>query len=64
MSVVAGRIGYWILPNIFYANAKYSTTYNNKQHFQTNTFQVQFMLIIDWLKQKSVDENKIANSIN
>lgn len=55
MSIFGGGVGYWLVPNVFYANAKYSSTYNNKEHFNANTFQVQLLLTTDFLKTKSKD---------
>lgn len=58
MSIFGGGIGYWLKPDVFYANAKYSTTYNNKQHFKANSFQVQLILMTNWMKKK---EKKTLN---
>ena len=55
MSIFGGGIGYWLKPNVLYANAKYSTTYNNKQHFKANTFQIELLLATDFLKKKNND---------
>lgn len=53
MSTLSGGLGYWLIPDTFYANAKYGTTYNNKQQFKINTFQIQLLLILNFLKKKS-----------
>jgi hypothetical protein len=34
------------------ARAKYSTTYNNQQHFKANVFQIELLLTTDLLKRK------------
>ena len=52
MSIVGGGIGYWLKPNRFYVNAKYSTTYNNQQHFKANIFQIELLLTTELLKRK------------
>ena len=54
MSTVSGGIGYWIVPEVFYANAKYTTSYNNKQHFKTNAFQIELLFSTGLLKKKEV----------
>ncbi len=51
MSIIGAGLGYWLIPSILYLNAKYSTTYALKQHFKTNTFQLQLMLIPNILKK-------------
>ncbi len=53
MNILGGGIGYWLKPNVLYANAKYSTTYNNKQHFKTDIFQIELLLTTDLLKKKT-----------
>ncbi len=53
MSLFGGGIGYWLKPNVLYANAKYSTTYNNKQHFKANIFQIELLLATDFLTKKN-----------
>lgn len=54
MSIFGGGLGYWIVPEVFYANAKYSTTYSNEQHFKTNIFQVELLVSTGFLKKKEV----------
>ena len=54
MSIVGGGIGYWLVPEIFYANAKYSTTYSNQQHFKSNIFQVELLVSTGLFKKKQV----------
>ncbi len=59
MSTFGAGIGYWLIPEKLYTNAKYNTTYNNKQHFKANTFQIQIVLLTNALKRKNptnVDE--------
>jgi hypothetical protein len=51
MSIFGAGIGYWLLLDKLYLNAKYSTTYSLKQHFKTNTFQLEIILIPNILKQ-------------
>ena len=51
MSIFGAGLSYWLIPSKLYLNAKYSTTYALKQHFKTNTFQLQIMLIPNILKQ-------------
>lgn len=57
MSSFGAGLGYWLKPDVLYSNAKYSTTYNNKQHFKANAFQLQLILVTDFLKKK-VNENQ------
>ncbi|MCO4822410.1 MAG: transporter [Flavobacteriaceae bacterium] len=52
MSMVAAGVGYWIKPNVFYANAKYNLTYANKQHFKTNIFQIELLIATDFLTKR------------
>lgn len=52
MSIFGGGLGYWILPEVFYANAKYSTTYGNMQHFKANVFQIELLLSTGFLEKK------------
>ena len=52
MSVFGAGLGYWLIPSKLYVNAKYSTTYGLKQHFKTNIFQVQLMLIPNIFKKQ------------
>ncbi len=52
MSIFGGGIGYWLKPNVFYTNAKYSTTYNNKQHFKADVFQIELLLMTDFFLKK------------
>ena len=61
MSIFGGGIGYWLIPNVFYGNVKYSTTYNNKQHFKANAFQVELLLNTDFLRKNSKDQKKENN---
>ncbi len=56
MSTFGGGVGYWLKPGVFYANAKYSTTYNNKQHFKTDIFQIQLLLTTGLLKKKNAEK--------
>ena len=56
MSVFGGGLGYWLIPNKLYTNVKYSTTYNNKQHFKTNSFQIELLLVTNFLKKKIIEE--------
>ena len=51
MSTFGASLGYWLLSDKFYANVKYSFTYNNKQHFKTDAFQIE-LLFIPNLKKK------------
>jgi len=53
MSIFGGSLGYWLVPNLLYTNVKYSTTYNNKQNFKANVFQIQLLLIPNLLKKKT-----------
>jgi hypothetical protein len=55
MSIFGGGLGYWLMPDTLYANAKYSTTYNNKQHFKADAFQIQLLFIPNLLKKKVDD---------
>lgn len=52
MSIFGAGLGFWVKPNTFYVNTKYSTTYNNKQHFKANIFQIQLLLATDLLKKR------------
>lgn len=54
MSNFSGGIGYWLKPDVFYANARYNTTYNNKEHFKANTMQVELVFSTGLLKKKSL----------
>jgi hypothetical protein len=53
MSIFGGGLGYWIVPSVFYANAKYSTTYGNKQHFKANSIQIELLCSTGLLKKKN-----------
>jgi len=55
MSIFGAGISYWLMPGKLYANAKYTASYGLKQHFNTNMFQVQIMLIPNLLKQSTVE---------
>lgn len=52
MSIYGVGVGYWVVPDVFYFNAKYSDTYANKQHFDVNSFAVELLIIPNWLKKK------------
>lgn len=55
MSLVGAGLGYWIKPNTFYIQGKYGTTYNNKQHFRANIFQIELLVTTNLLKKKKID---------
>ncbi|MDW5288930.1 transporter [Formosa sp. PL04] len=61
MSVVGGGIGYQVIPNVFYGNLKYSTTYNNEEHFQTNAFELELIWTTNFLKSKKKTIAKTTN---
>lgn len=56
VGVVGAGLGYWFVPDVFYTNAKYSTTYGHKQNFGINSFQVELLIIPNWLNKKTSKE--------
>jgi hypothetical protein len=52
MATIGGGLGYWFVPQKFYANARYTTSYNNRQHFKTNAFQIELIFATGLLKKK------------
>jgi hypothetical protein len=55
MSTFGGGIGYWLMPNTLYTNLKYSTTYNNKQHFKADALQIQLLFVPNLLTKKATE---------
>ncbi len=53
MSVFGASLGYWLLSDKLYTNFKYSFTYNNRQHFKTNAFQIELLFVPNLKRKKS-----------
>ena len=58
LSTLGGGLGYWLLPAKLYANAKYYFTYGEKQHFDSNIFQIQLIFNPGWLQSKPAEETE------
>ncbi len=58
VSNFGGGVGYWLIPQQLYANAKYYFSYGERQHFNSETFQIQLVLIPGWMKSKQSQEIK------
>jgi hypothetical protein len=58
LSTLGGGLGYWLLPQKLYANAKYYFTYGEKQHFDSDIFQIQLIFNPGWLQSKSAEETE------
>ena len=63
LSVFGAGVGFWPMPQKFYTNFKWSTTYGNRQHFQVNTFELE-LLFIPWVKQGTVIDNAQGRTFN
>lgn len=46
LSTVGIGLGFWLVPDRFYGNLKWSTTYASKEHFNPNTIELQLIYTI------------------
>lgn len=52
MSVFGFGAGYWLVPETFYANVKYTSSYGLRQQFKSNLFQIELLFVPNFLKSK------------
>jgi hypothetical protein len=52
-STIGAGLGYWPVKEIFYANFKWWTNYNLRQHFKANSYQIQLIYIPGILMSKA-----------
>lgn len=48
--------GYWLLPEMLYANLKYSKTYGERQNFALNSFVGQIVLLPNFKKKEKINQ--------
>lgn len=58
LSTLGGGVGYWLIPQQLYANVKYYFSYGERQHFDSDAFQIQLVLIPGWLQSKTKEETE------
>ncbi|QAA82924.1 transporter [Aequorivita sp. H23M31] len=54
--------GYWLLPEMLYANLKWAKTYGERQNFALNTFEGQIVFVPQFKKKES--KSRIDQTIN